>query len=166
MSQRTRCLLRYLFVVVLGSALHFVYELSGENLIVGLFAPVNESVWEHLKLIFFPMLILTLWDVGTNRGDCATFLPARTTGILLGMTFIVVTFYTITGILGTNIDWINILIYFLAVAFAFWTEMRLYRTCECPNNTISILILIIFVILFVVFTLAPPAIGIFIPPVG
>lgn len=166
MSQRTRCILRYLFVVILGSALHFVYELSGKNFIVGLFAPINESVWEHLKLIFFPMLILTLWDVFRNSRDCISFLPARTTGILLGMTFIVVNFYTITGVLGTNIDWINILIYFLAVAFAFGAEMKLYRTRECPNNTISILILIIFVILFAAFTLAPPAIGIFIPSAG
>lgn len=66
MNQRTRNFLRYLFVVLLGVFLHFAYELSGENPIVGLFALVNESIWEHLKLIFFPMLVLTLWDMFTT----------------------------------------------------------------------------------------------------
>ena len=49
-----------LFSLVLGTLLHFTYEWSGENLFVGSFSAVNESVWEHLKLVFFPMLITTI----------------------------------------------------------------------------------------------------------
>ena len=163
MNNRTRIILRYLFVVLLGVFLHFAYELSGENPIVGLFALVNESVWEHLKLIYFPFLALTIWDSFTNYRNNLNFLPARTIGILAGLIFIVVVFYTITGILGFNVAWLNILIYLLAVAFAFWVEKRVVNACCIISVKFAILILIILLILFIVFTIAPPALGIFIP---
>lgn len=164
MNNRTRIILRYLFVVLLGVFLHFAYELSGENPIVGLFALVNESVWEHLKLLFFPMLVLTLWDLFTTQRNNLCFLPARTLGILAGLAFIVITFYTITGILGFNLAWINILIYLLGVAVTFWVERKLCKHGNTISVKLAIAILILFIILFIVFTIAPPALGLFIPP--
>ncbi|MBC7113294.1 MAG: hypothetical protein H5T34_04655 [Candidatus Methanomethyliales bacterium] len=52
MRQTNSKILRYelfgiIFIVLLGSSLHFTYELSGENPLVGAFSAVNESVWEH-----------------------------------------------------------------------------------------------------------------------
>lgn len=163
MNQRTRVILRYLFVVLFGVFLHFAYELSGENPIVGLFALVSESVWEHLKLLYFPMLTLTIWDLFTNYRNNLNFLPARTIGILAGLTFMVVVYYTITGIIGVNITWVNILIFLLAVAFAFWVERRVCNCCKNLSVKLAIIILGILFILFIVFTIAPPALGIFIP---
>ena len=43
-----------LFTIILGSLSHFFYGWSGNFFLVGFFSPVNESVWEHLKLLFFP----------------------------------------------------------------------------------------------------------------
>lgn len=45
------------FVLVLGTLSHFFFDWSGENRLVGIFAAVNESTWEHLKLLFFPALL-------------------------------------------------------------------------------------------------------------
>lgn len=163
MTNRTRIFLRYLIVILLGVFLHFAYALSGENPIVGLFALVNESVWEHLKLLFFPMLILTIWDAFVTQRNNLCFLPARTIGILAGLLFIVVVFYTITGIIGMNIAIINIVIYLLAVAFAFWVERKQHHKCRHLSTTLAISILVLFIILFIIFTIAPPALGIFIP---
>lgn len=50
-----------LFVLVTGTLSHFLYDWSGRLPVVGLFAPVNESVWEHMKLLFFPMLLYALF---------------------------------------------------------------------------------------------------------
>jgi len=166
MNNRTRIILRYLFVVLLGVFLHFAYELSGENPIVGLFALVNESVWEHLKLLFFPMLVLTLWDLFTTQKNNLCFLPERTIGTLAGLIFIVVVFYTVTGILGFNTAWLNILIYLLGVAFAFWVEKKLCHNCNLISVRLAIAIWILLIIAFLVFTIAPPALGIFIPAIA
>lgn len=163
MNYKTRCILRYLFVVLLGVILFFAYDLSGENLIVGLFAPVNNSVWETLKLIFFPLLILTLWDLFIGYRNNSAFLPARTAGILSAMAFFVVAFYTVSGIIGAVIFWISVIIYLFSIAYAFWLEKKLCGRTRWLNITLSIVILIALVILFVVFTLAPPALGIFVP---
>lgn len=163
MNLRNNGIIRYLFVVLLGTFLHFAYELSGENPIVGLFALVNESVWEHLKLIFFPMLVLTLWDLFTNYRGNLNFLPSRTIGILSGMAFTVVAFYTVNGVIGTIIGWVNILIYLVAVAIAFWIEKKIYAKCRGLSVTWAIVVLIIFIVLFIVFTIAPPTLGIFVP---
>ena len=49
-----------IFIMILGTLLHFTYKWSNNNVIVGTFSAINESTWEHLKLIFFPMLIILI----------------------------------------------------------------------------------------------------------
>ena len=107
MSLKTN-LFRFIFISVLGVLLHFTYEWSGDNAVVGLFSAVNESTWEHLKLLFFPFLLLTILEV-LLRGNMLPeqFLPARVLGILAGMGGIVVGFYTLRGVLGRNYDALN-----------------------------------------------------------
>ena len=52
---KKRYALAFLLTALAGTALHFAYDWCLSPL-VGLFAPVNESVWEHLKLLFWPFL--------------------------------------------------------------------------------------------------------------
>lgn len=110
---------RFFFISILGVLLHFTYEWSNDNPAVGLFSAVNESTWEHLKLIFFPMLLLTmiefLWAHIKDKPLPEHYLPARTVGILSGMAFIVVGFYTLNGVLGRNYEFLNIALYFAGV---------------------------------------------------
>ena len=49
-----------IFVMILGTLLHFTYEWSGNNTFVAAFSAVNESTWEHLKLLFYPMFLTTI----------------------------------------------------------------------------------------------------------
>ena len=49
-----------IFVSIVGTLLHFTYKFFGENSFVASFSAVNESVWEHLKLLFFPLLLTTI----------------------------------------------------------------------------------------------------------
>ena len=62
----TNLLLGILFAIAAGILLHFAYEWSMENPFVALFAPVNESVWEHLKMLFFPVFLYTLFEQVNN----------------------------------------------------------------------------------------------------
>lgn len=39
----------FIFIAIVGTLLHFVYDWSGQNPAVGIIAPVSESTWEHLK---------------------------------------------------------------------------------------------------------------------
>ena len=165
MSNKTNFILEYLFVVLLGTLLHFLYELSGKNAIVALFCPINESTWEHLKLLFFPMLLLTIQNLFTDYGKSPNFFPARITGILSGFSFIIIAFYTFTGVIGNIVEWLNIAIFLFGTFVTFWVEKKRYSFPMHKGKFISkrsaILILFILILLFILFTVAPPNIGLF-----
>lgn len=153
--------LRFIIICILGVLFHFLYEWSGENIFVGFFTSINESTWEHLKLLFFPMLFVTIFELTFLKKKIQVLLPKRTLGILSGMVFIVVTFYTFWGITGKLIDWINISIYVFAVYFALLMENCISRKKKLPDVSICIAILITLIILFIIFSLHSPGVGIF-----
>ena len=45
----------FTLAVLGGAALHFLYDVW-PNPLTAVLAPVNESVWEHLKLLYWPFL--------------------------------------------------------------------------------------------------------------
>ena len=96
---------------MLGTLLHFTYDLSGGNKIVGAFSAVNESTWEHLKLIFFPMILFSVFEyfLAKDKGNC--FISSKVLGTISGMILIVALFYTLTGITGAELGFINIIIF-------------------------------------------------------
>lgn len=161
MSFKTN-LFRFISISVLGVLLHFTYEWSNQNPVVGLFSAVNESTWEHLKLLFFPMLLLTISELLFMRSKLPdNYLQARTLGILCGMLFIITAFYTFWGVIGKAVEFINIAIYFLGVIVALLCENRLYNRPAKINRSISAFILILLTLAFFVFTYHAPDIGLF-----
>ena len=154
-----------IFTYILGTLLHFTYDWSGQNPIVGLFSAVNESTWEHLKLIFFPMLIVLIIGYFYLKQKSENYLCAKTIGILTAMAFTVIFFYTYTGIIGRNFAFLDISSFFIAVFLGeFVSYLLMINDFKC-NKNIAIIVLIIFVILFFVFTFNPPKIGLFISPI-
>lgn len=158
---------RFLFISVLGVLLHFTYEWSGDNPIVALFSAVNESTWEHLKLLFFPLLLLTIIELlFTEKKQLpSNYLFARTIGILSGMAFIVIAFYTLTGVFAKLPDAVNIALYFLGVFLALCIENKINRGNSQNHSAFAAIILLTLTIAFFVFTKYPPSIGLFANPV-
>ena len=107
----------FLFVAALGTLGHFLYDISGQNMLVGKFFPVNESIWEHLKLLFFPYVIFSVAEWFCVGKGFKGFAFSKLIGVLSGMLFTVVFYYAYSGILGKNIDFVNILIFFLPEFF-------------------------------------------------
>lgn len=158
---------RFLFISVLGVLLHFTYEWSGDNPIVALFSAINESTWEHLKLLFFPMLLLTIIELlfTEKRQLPSNYLFARTIGILSGMAFIVIAFYTLTGVFAKLPDAVNIALYFLGVFLALCIENKINRGNSQNHSAFAAIVLLALTIAFFVFTKYPPSIGLFANPV-
>ena len=53
-------LFAFIIASILGVIFHFLYNWTGQIRFIGFFVPVNESIWEHLKLIFYPITIVSL----------------------------------------------------------------------------------------------------------
>ena len=78
----------FLFTSVLGTFLHFLFELTGENIVAALFSAVNESIWEHIKLIYLPMLIFSLMEYRVWGKEVEGFWRAKLKGMLLALVLI------------------------------------------------------------------------------
>ena len=150
---------------LLGTVLHFLYDWLGQTAWIAPFSGVNESTWEHMKLLFWPMFLFSVVQsfFFRNRED---FWCVKLRGILLGLVLIPVLFYTYNGAIGTSPDWINIAIFFLSAAIAYLYETRLFNNkkvvCRHPKGAFSLLCFI--ALLFIVFTFKTPTIGIFRDP--
>ena len=154
-----------IFTFIFGTLLHFTYKLSGENGLVAIFSTVNESTWEHLKLLYFPMLLTIIIGYFFLGKDISNFLCSKTIGILVAMTFTVIFFYTYTGILGRNIPTIDIISFFVAGMLGeFIAYVLMVNKFKC-NNLIAIITLTTIFFSFIYFTYFPFKIGLFKDPV-
>lgn len=150
-----------IFVCIVGTLLHFTYEFFGEDIFIASFSAVNESVWEHLKLLFFPMLLTTIIGYFYIGKNAPNFLCSKTLGIIISMLFIIVFFYTYTGIIGKSIVFIDIASFFIAVVLGEYLAYKLMASNLKCNNVIAIIILTVILISFIMFTYFPPKIGLF-----
>jgi hypothetical protein len=123
-----------LFIFLAGAALHFVYELSGAWPPVALIAAVNESVWEHLKIAFWPALAFAAFEHAHVKQHARNFWMAKAAGFLVNPAFIVVFFYTYTALLGTHVLWIDIGSFLLAAIAGQLTSFRLMTAPELPKR--------------------------------
>ena len=153
------------FVWILGTLLHFTYEWSNYNLFVAAFSAVNESTWEHLKLLFFPMLITTIIGYFYIGKNVLNFLCAKTIGIVTSILFVTVFFYTYTGIIGTNLAILDIGSFFVAVILGEWLAYKIMNSNFICDKKIAIIFLIFLLLCFTVFTYFPSKIGWFKDPV-
>ena len=154
-----------LVVSVLGTLLHFAYGWSKENQVVGLFTPVNESTWEHMKLCFFPMLIYSTFMNRKLKANFPCITSALLTGILLATFLIPIIFYTYSGILGRTWMPLDITTFFLSVWLAFAAVYRLALSCKTDSWTLFLKALVIIIAMcFFIFTYFAPGIGLFVPP--
>ena len=108
-----------------GTLLHFVYEWTGGNRVIAVFSAVNESTWEHMKLLFIPFLVFTVVEFIVFSEAFRNFFAVKAASILLGLVSIPALFYTLTGMFGKLPDWVNITIFFLADALLYFVSYRL-----------------------------------------
>ena len=156
----------FLFTAALGTFLHFFFDLTGQNWIAALFSSVNESIWEHMKLVFYPMFAFALIENRIWGREIPQFWCIKLLGILLGLAMIPVLYYSYTGAFGKNVDWINIAIFFLTAAASYRLETVLFQrgyACRLQADT-ALVILWLLAAVFTLLTFRPPMIPLFQDP--
>lgn len=155
-----------IFVSISGTLLHFVYQLSGENYFAGLFSPVSESTWEHMKLIFFPMLFYSIIISRPLKSKYPCISTALSAGLIAGTILIPVIFYTYSGILGFNMLCLDIATFYISVIAAFIIVYKISVKCSAAKYTVLLeFIIFIMISAFIIFSYNPPQAGIFKSPV-
>lgn len=152
-------LLSFLFVGLFGTLLHFVYEWTGCSPLAAAFSAVNESTWEHMKLLFVPYFLFTLVQFPVFADPLRNFFAVKSTAMLLGLLSIPTLFYTLNGMFGKTPDWVNIAIFFLADALTCFVSFHMLRRGSLRGGawqTVGFLILWLTAFSFVYFTYRPP----------
>lgn len=101
-------------ISVLGTFAHFLYEISGHNKFIALFAAVNESTWEHIKIALTPSLLWGLHD-GFVYGAEPNYFPAKTLSLLTIIITIPAVFYAFKAIFKKAVFWFDILLFYGAI---------------------------------------------------
>ncbi len=157
-----------LVTIGLGVFWHFLFDLSGENRFIGLFTPVNESVWEHLKILFFPFIVTMIIEYFIYGKRAYNFYTSKLFGLTVGLLSVITNYYTATGAFGINNMLTNIGIYVLSVILAYaLSYMRMLKTPKMAGGaweSSAIFIMGIYFALFLIFTYYPLHIPLFRDP--
>ena len=130
----------FAFTVIIGTAFHFLFIWTNESIVAAFVSPVNESIWEHIKLLFFPMFAYALFEYSFWGKQYARFWCIKLKGILTGMALIPTLYYTYTGIIGESLDWFNIVIFFGVAGLVYLVETKMFqgnKTCRIPETVSS-----------------------------
>ena len=151
------------FVFLLGALLHFVFEWSGESRIVGLFASVNESVWEHFKQGFWPMCLYAAIEYRFLRGRIYNFLTAKAVAVYIIPIITGLVFYAYTAIIGEEILIVDILIFLVAIVAGQLTSYKVMTSVKLPGytNVVSLIFIMVLAFVLMLFTFYPPHLPIF-----
>ena len=150
---------------LVGTILHFLYDWTGESSLAAVFSGVNESTWEHMKLLYWPLFLFAFFQYFFYKE--ANYWYVKLAATVLGLAMIPVLFYTYNGMFGKSPDWVNIAIFYIAAGAAFgfewWAFHKNRMLWKHPQLGLGALIGI--GIVFVIFTFAPPQIPLFGDPV-
>ncbi len=158
----------FMFTSVVGVLFHFLFDFTNGNVLAALISPVNESIWEHTKLMFFPMLLFATIQSRFMKEKNINFWCIKLIGIVTAVVLIPAFYYILKSILGVVPDIVNIVIFF-AVAFSGYlleTILLNKNFINCKHNNVVVLILICIIIGYVVLTFVPPHVPLFEDPVN
>lgn len=155
------------FNLVFGPLLHFTYEWSANNAVVGIFSAVNESTWEHLKMFFWPAFIFSVVEYICVGRHYNKYIFGKAISLYSGILLIITLFYLYTGIVGRNYVVADILIFVISVITSMYIGYRIITApfkCKGTINLISLLAIILLFLTFVFFTFDPPHMPLFKDP--
>lgn len=156
-------IISFFVIAIIGTLLHFIYEFSLENKFVGSFSAVNESVFEHLKILVMPMFLVSIYEFIIFKSRKYNLFVALLFRIIAGIVFVILVFYTYTHIIGKNIAIVDILTFYIAILISQIIWYIVLVKCSFSKNIsiISLIISLSMFVLFVIFTYFPPKLELF-----
>ena len=151
-----------IFICVLATIMHFAFDFFNQNVYIGAFVPVNESVWEHLKLPFFASIISYIVFnkklTYNNLNLLGTFIA-----IIFQFIFIPFCFYLFKDVFSIESMVIDILILYIAIIISIILKYVIIKNNKELKRVdlISRIAIFIMTIMFVIFTYVPPKMEIF-----
>ncbi len=149
--EKRQLILTGLAAVLLGAALHFLYKWM-PNAVTALISPVSESLWEHVKLIYWPYLLAAFW---LNRGRPGGMRPWLFALPLMCLVMLALG-YSYHILLGGEALWVDVAVYLVTMAFGFWFPTQLSGPFPGIRWMLPVVLALVLGFLIGLFTLWPP----------
>lgn len=151
------------FIVVLGCLLHFVYNWSHQNRVVGWLSAINESTWEHIKIALVPGFLSILIDYGEFGGNM-NYWFAKFIMLAMMVVLIPVLFYTCKALTKRTILRLDIMIFMVSIVYAVYTFDNIMRMVPLGLEAVGIVGLVVIFLAVALFSFFPPKWFIFVDP--
>lgn len=154
----------FFFIGLIGAALHFTYELSNfSDPVVAFFSAVNESTWEHLKMVFWPGFVFMAIEYTYVKDQARNYLVAKTAGLFIMPLVITLGWYIYTPFTGRSIYPLDLTLFYIAV---FTGQFASYKLMTRPQlsaraGQAALTGLLVLLFCFSTFTFFPPRIFLF-----
>lgn len=136
-----------IFIFLLGSLFHFTYELSCNNYFVGIFSPINESIFEHTKLVLYPVIIwyLIYYFKYKKEVNCKLLFSSMIINIIISIIVIPLLYYLYNGMFGIESLIIDLIIFLISILIGFYFSIKSYQNkIKIPWKFILIIILLTY----------------------
>lgn len=151
-----------IIIFTLGYIFHYIYDLSNQNFIVGIFAPTNESIFEHMKLLLYPSILWWIYFLFKNKNR--NFLPVIIS-IILSISLTISLYYVLKCGFNIESSFINITNMFISILISQVISLNIYNKKIYLNNFFSLFLIIFTIIIFIYFTFNPPKLPFFQDPI-
>lgn len=162
---KRRWIIAWVLTTLAGVLLHFLY-IWLPNPLTALIAPVNESVWEHLKLLFWPYLaaawLLVRWEADPWQAWTGHLLALLVMPLgLLG------SYYALKAGFGVERSWLNIALYALWLGIGFALARHVGASRRAAQYAPALLLAVcLWAVLLTLFTFSAPALPVFLPGIS
>lgn len=142
---------------------HFLYEFSGNEWIAAIIGAANESVWEHMKIIFLPFLLVSIIIFFIVKPNFIRYFIATTAGLITIIISMITLYYTYVGIVGQDVLLVDILLSIFVLFLGFVVSYQLYTKWENAKRYFPVFftLFILLIVIYVAFTLYPPELPLF-----
>ena len=149
----------------IGSILHFAYDFLMKSPLAGIFAAVNESIWEHEKMVVWPVILWwslyyilkgKMYGIHKNR-----WFTGALASLFISLVTMPMLYYFYTEAFGVEILWVDILILLLTIAFGQLMGLHVYQHGKGIPAAIVCIIFVLLILIFILFTFFPPHIPLF-----
>lgn len=154
------------FIIVISSLMHFLYEATGRWIVSGIISPINESLWEHLKMPLIPTLLwwIISYHLIKKKGvDLDKWVLSGMISFLITIFVIIAFYYIYTGTLGIHSVVLDIFSLILGVILGVTKAISVYQNKELKSYQYYLVYLVFFVVvlMLIVFTFKTPNLPIF-----
>ena len=148
------------FLFIIGSTFHFLFELSGNSPVVGAFAAINESVWEHQKMVLLPVIgwwtIVFLLKGTRDRINKRKWFTGSIASLIVSIMTIPFMFYFYSEAFGVHLLIVDVLILLLAFIGGQCIGFHFYKYSKGIAFYVSMIVTIVILLIFILFTFNPP----------